>query len=60
MVDKNIENIPDCCIKADSQRPCKVCGNLTNYVEYCVETPLCSNECISKFYEELFQKVNKN
>lgn len=58
MADKNIENIPDCCIKTGNQRPCKVCGRLTSYVEYCFEMPLCSNECISKLYEELFSENN--
>jgi len=50
--------IPDCCISSETPRPCAICGKMTNYVEYCVEFPLCSDECIKKFYEELYRKEN--
>lgn len=54
----SIKKIPDCCIKVKKRRICAVCGKPTFYVEYCVETTLCSNECISKFYKEIFPEEN--
>lgn len=57
-VKDNIEYLPDCCIKVKEQKICAVCGKPTFYVEYCVETPLCSNECIFKFYKEIFPEEN--
>ena len=47
---------PKCCIEADIERPCAVCGRTTKFVEYCVEMPICSQECIDKFYQELYEK----
>ena len=47
---------PDCCIRSETPRPCAICGKMTNYVEYCVESPLCSDECIKEFYDELYRK----
>lgn len=47
---------PKCCIEADIERTCVVCGRTTKFVEYCVEMPICSQECIDKFYQELYEK----
>ena len=49
---------PGCCIEADTERPCAICGKMTKFVEYCVEKPLCSQECIDKFYQDLY-KIEK-
>ena len=46
----------NCCIEADIERPCAVCGRTTKFVEYCVEMPLCSQKCIDKFYDLLYGK----
>lgn len=50
-----VQNRPACCIITNNPRPCKVCGKLTNYVEYCVEQPLCSDECILAFYAQIYK-----
>lgn len=52
------DEIPPNCIVADNPRPCAKCGEMTNYVEYCVEMPLCSKECIDTFYSEIYKEPN--
>lgn len=51
---------PPCCIVADNPRYCAVCGKPTYYVEYCVEMPLCSKECIHEFYDGLYKGGQKS
>ena len=50
---------PDCCIEADVERPCTVCGEMTRFVEYCVERPLCSQRCIDKFYDWIYERAER-
>ena len=49
-----MSDIPIFCIEADNERPCVVCGKMTNYVEIGVEHSLCRVVCIDKFYEMIY------
>lgn len=35
-----------CLIKDKEYEPCAICGQLTNYIDYCSEQHICSEECM--------------
>lgn len=51
----NIENYREhCVIKVDEPQPCEVCGYLTQFIDYCFEKRLCSEECQLELTDLIF------
>lgn len=51
----NIENYREhCMIKVDDKAPCVICGDPTNFIDYCFESRLCSEECQRKLTDLVF------
>jgi len=46
-------------IKCEELKPCNVCGEPTEYVEYCYEVRCCSKECKKKLDDDYEETVNK-
>ena len=34
-----------------TNKPCRVCGKLTHFVEWCTESPLCGKACYNKHFD---------
>lgn len=41
-------------IKAENKEQCVVCGEETNFIDYCFEARLCSEECQDKLIDLMF------
>lgn len=46
-------------IESSDLEPCAVCGKPTKYIDYCVETRLCSKECDMKYFDEINKMCNE-
>lgn len=40
-------------VKVETEQPCIVCKDKTNYIDYCLESRVCSKEC----YKELTERI---
>lgn len=40
-------------VKVETEQPCMICKDKTNYIDYCLEVRVCSKEC----YEKLTQRI---
>lgn len=43
-------------MKIAAERECIICGEPTFFLDICAETPICSDECCDKFYDDLKNK----
>ena len=43
-------------IKSEDKKPCAKCGELTEFVEYCYELRLCSEECLQEINNEFYAR----
>lgn len=46
-------------IKAKDKKKCFICSYRTQYIEFCSEVRICSEECMRKFNQLLVDKLNK-
>ena len=47
-------------IKSDTKEECHVCGEHTEYIDYCYEVRLCSTECLHKmnnYYQDWLRSL---
>ena len=50
-------------IICDDKKPCNICKESTEYIEYCYEVRCCSEECLKELdnkYEKWIKEVDKN
>lgn len=50
-----IDNHEDTLIVGEDRRPCLICKEPTEFVDFCSEGRFCSDECQRSFYDRLAQ-----
>ena len=40
--------------------PCRICGELTTYIDVCAEAHFCSEECLEQFYNDYWDSERKS
>jgi hypothetical protein len=52
------ENLDKSIMKGKIKLPCSVCGEPTEYIDFCYEARCCSTECQSKMDEDYLKVVS--